>query len=212
MLALQVSVRDPVGARELWALAAAWMPARDPSEWNQALMELGALVCTPRAPRCDACPVRARCRAYVLGRPEAFPPVPLRRATLRVRRAIVLIEDARSLLMVRRGGGLLDGLWEPPGTECLGRERARAALGRELDRLGIRARIEPASTTLRHRITHRDIEVEVWRGALVAPLTRGRNLRFIVPGAPRVALTALAQRASRLASGGARRRGRAATR
>jgi len=226
VLAWRVAVRDPRGSRELWELAARWMPARDPSEWNQALMELGARVCTPRAPRCDTCPVRRQCRARALGRPEAYPPAVARRATRRVRRAIVLIERRGALLMVRLGGGLLDGLWEPPGAEREGREPARAALERELHRLGIRAALEPGQATLRHRITHRNIEVEVWRGTLEAALPRRATLRFVDPEAPRVALTALAtraagleqaapitrRRAAGLASGAVARRGRVPTR
>ena len=211
VMALQVSVRDARGARDLWELATGWMPARDPSEWNQALMELGALVCTPRAPRCEACPVSTHCAAYASGEPEAYPPASVRAATQRVRRAIVLIERGGSLLMVRLGGGLLDGLWEPPGAERAGRETAREALERELDRLGIRAVIEPARTTLRHRITHHDIEAEVWRGTLEAPPPRRATLRFVDARAPRVALTALARRAAGLASSAVHGRSRAAT-
>src|SRR5205814_1050127 len=68
--ALQVSIRDPHGARTLWALAERDMPQLEPGEWNQALMELGATICTPRNPRCDKCPVRRHCRAFAEGRPD----------------------------------------------------------------------------------------------------------------------------------------------
>jgi A/G-specific adenine glycosylase len=54
--ALPVSIRDPRGARALWEIAESIMPARAPGEWNQALMELGAVLCTPRSPRCAECP------------------------------------------------------------------------------------------------------------------------------------------------------------
>jgi A/G-specific adenine glycosylase len=174
------------------------MPRRDPAEWNQALMELGALICTPRAPRCADCPLREHCGALARGRPEAFPPAGARRATERVRRAIVLIARNGALLMSRLGGGLLDGLWEPPGATRVGTETAREVLERELVRLGVRAELEPARTTLRHRITHREIEVEIWRGTLRAAVPRRASLRFVNPRAPEVALTALASRAAGL--------------
>src|SRR6185503_20273858 len=56
LYALHESVRDPRGARRLWERAQALVPARNPGDWNQAVMELGAVICTPRAPRCGACP------------------------------------------------------------------------------------------------------------------------------------------------------------
>src|SRR5207247_217348 len=73
--ALPVSIRDPRGARRLWALANALVPMRGVGDWNQALMELGATLCTPRSPSCQACPVKTSCRALALGSPEAYPPV-----------------------------------------------------------------------------------------------------------------------------------------
>ena len=196
--ALQLSVRDPRGARALWDLATRWMPKRDPSEWNQALMELGAMVCAPRAPRCGECPVATQCKAFALGSAEDFPPATVRRATRRVRRAIVVIERTGALLMVRLSGALLDGLWEPPGIERRAGRPLRAALAQELERLGVDARLEPLREVIRHRITDRDIEVQLWRGTLASPLPRRVALRFVDPHAPRVAITALAKRVAAL--------------
>ena len=195
--ALQVSVRDPRGARRLWGVAERIMPGRRPGEWNQALMELGAVVCTPRSPRCGECPIAAYCRARALGRPEAFPPVARRRATTRVRRAIVLIERRGRLLMVRQRGPLLDGLWEPPGVALEPGAPARRALEAALSGLGVRAALEPARIALRHRITHRDIDVELWRAADATVPPRRGDVRFVDPRVPRVAITALATRAGR---------------
>ena len=193
---LPASLREPRGARRLWDLAAALVPMRGPGDWNQALMELGATVCTPRAPRCPECPVRPLCRAHALGRVEAFPPTGARRATERVRRAIAVISRGGRLLVVRRTGPLLEGLWEPPGVDLADGAAAGRALRQRLSRLGLRARLEPTRETLRHRITHRDVVVEVWRGALLAALPRSRRLRFVDPAATGLALTALARRAS----------------
>ncbi len=195
--ALHISIRDPKGARTLWALAERDMPQREPGEWNQALMELGATICTPRNPRCDKCPVRKHCRAFAEGTPEAYPATPVRRATSHMRRAIVLIERKGALLMVRREGALLDGLWEPPGVELTNGASARAALEAELARLGVKARCEPMRQTLKHRITHREINVALWRGELIDGKARG-PARFVNHGAGRVPLTALARRAAEM--------------
>ena len=89
-----------------------------------------------------------------------------------MRRAVVLIPRGGRLLMVRRTGALLDGLWEPPGVELSPHQSARAALAAELERLGVRAKLENTKTLVRHTITHRVIEVEVWRGELKGPWER----------------------------------------
>ncbi len=171
VFAMPAAVREPRGARALWALAESLVPALDAGDWNQALMELGATVCTPRAPKCHECPLKRRCRARLTGRVEAYPPVVARRATVRVRRAVVLIERAGHVLMTQRRGALLDGMWEPPGVDLADGESARAKLGAELRRLGVRAKLERTGEVVRHTITHRVIEVEVWRGR-----TSGRSL------------------------------------
>src|SRR5262249_14410804 len=123
LAALPLSIRRPRDAKRLWAMAEAWLPAgsgggrSDPGEWDQALVELGAGVCTRRARRCGGCPLRRRCLAFAAGRPEAFPPAASRRAAEHVRRAVVLVERAGRMLVVKRQGPLLNGLWEPPGVE-----------------------------------------------------------------------------------------------
>jgi len=192
--AVRADLRVPRGARALWALAAALVPARRPGDWNQALMELGATLCTPRAPRCGGCPASRWCRAFALGRVAEFPPARARRVGEKVRQAVVLIERRGRMLVARREGPLLAGLWEPPGVELAPRASARAALRRQLAALGLRARLAPTGRTVRHTITHRDITAEVWRGELAGALPRAAGLRWVDPRAPAVALTALARK------------------
>ena len=196
LYALPASIREPKGARALWRLAGTLVPMRRAGDWNQALMELGATVCLPRGPRCPACPVRALCRARALERVEVLPPPAPRRRTVTVKRAVALIERDGRLLMIRREGTLLDGMWEPPGVELERRASAPAALGRALKKLGVTVRLEPTGRRVRHRITHRAIEVEVWRGVegAHAPGARVRGARFVGPRARGLALTALARK------------------
>ncbi len=164
MFAKPWSVRNPRGAKALWEVATALVPRRAAGEWNQALMELGATVCTPRNPRCAACPLRASCTAFAAGTVDRYPPVTKREATVRVRRAVVVLERKGQWLLVRRSGAVLDGLWEPPGVE-IGTAPARATLRAELRRLGLTGTLTPTAHRVKHRITHHAIEVEVWRGA-----------------------------------------------
>jgi A/G-specific adenine glycosylase len=96
---------DPRAPRTLARLryeAQALVPARGAGDHNQAVMELGALVCTPRAPRCGACPLRTLCKAAASGKPEGFPrrPRPAKPRSIHLvagvverRKKVLLVED-----------------------------------------------------------------------------------------------------------------------
>jgi A/G-specific adenine glycosylase len=189
------AVRRAADASALWALAESLLDRGAPGDWNQALMELGATVCTPRAPRCDACPARRFCRARAAGRQEEFPPMAPRRATEHVRRAIALVEYRGRTLVVRQEGRLLDGMWEPPGVELADGEPARPALARALAARGVRGTLEATPARVRHTITHRNILVEVWSVLPSGRLPRANTrLRWAGAGEPDLALTSLARR------------------
>jgi A/G-specific adenine glycosylase len=97
---LRLDSRAPTTLAKVRALARPLVPARNSGEHNQALMELGALVCTPRVPRCDACPLRGACRAAASGRPERFPrrPRPARPRSIHLVAGIV--ERGKKILLV----------------------------------------------------------------------------------------------------------------
>ncbi len=106
-------------AAELRDLAADLVPNHRPGDFNQALMELGATVCTPRSPTCDACPLAAWCEARRLGVQE-LRPLPKDRKPVPeevVRTAVILRDDGVVLLARRPEDGLLGGLWELPGDD-----------------------------------------------------------------------------------------------
>jgi A/G-specific adenine glycosylase len=143
-----------------WRRAGELVPERDPDLFNQALMELGATVCTPRAPRCLLCPLRLVCEARKSGGdPEAFP-APRRRATVREIRAIagVLVVRGRTLFLRRPSRGLLGGLWELPNAEGSD-PAALPELVRA--RTGLETAPGAALGGLRHVFTHRALELEV---------------------------------------------------
>lgn len=101
------------GARQreaYWDLARLWADCGEPGEANEALMELGALVCVPRAPRCGACPLEKRCRARRLGMEDALPPLKRRKPTKEIPAVAVRATRAgRVLLETRPPGALLAG-------------------------------------------------------------------------------------------------------
>ncbi|MFN0007142.1 MAG: A/G-specific adenine glycosylase [Planctomycetota bacterium] len=104
--------------KRLWEIAATLVPRRGAGEWNQALMELGALVCVPRVPDCGRCPLASRCRALAEDRVDEFPsrgkratPIPVDVVVFAVRRG------DRWLLERRPAGGRMAGLWQLPTVE-----------------------------------------------------------------------------------------------
>jgi A/G-specific adenine glycosylase len=141
---------------ELWERAAALARGPRPGDLNQALMELGALVCTPRRPRCGSCPAAAWCGAHAAGtaeeRPERRRRAPLRHDAMSV---AVVIRDGAVLLARRPESVLLGGLWELPGTEIGAGETAAAAAERVArERLGVEVIAERELGTVRHVFTH----------------------------------------------------------
>lgn len=111
---------------------------RSPGNFNQAMMEWGALVCRPRNPLCPRCPGRTRCRAYARGEQEI---IPARRTlgTCEISAVVAVLRHGRRVLIQKRPeGGLLGGLWEFPGGKVESGESLRSALIRELrEELGL---------------------------------------------------------------------------
>jgi A/G-specific adenine glycosylase len=141
-----------------------------PGDWNQALMELGATVCTHRRPGCDACPLRSPCRARALGLVEELPEGRARRAPVDVKVAAALVErDGRVLLVRRPEGRLLGRMWEVPQTSL--ESRGLPDLARELEeRHGLRVVPGALAVRARHAITFRRITLEGYRARLRPPV------------------------------------------
>src|SRR3989441_10158352 len=129
--------------RRLMTIAASLVPETEPGEYNQALMELGATVCRPRAPRCPECPLRTVCGAYINGSPQRYPEAPPR-AHIRVVRVAfaVAVRDGKVLLVRRPPRGLLAGLWALPGGELPPKGSRTATLRKVLTKLGLSARLD----------------------------------------------------------------------
>jgi A/G-specific adenine glycosylase len=112
------------------ATAARMLDEARPGDWNQALMELGATICTPRSPRCGECPIATWCAARAAGT-QLDRPAPARRFSIRrVTLALaVLTSGGRTLLVRRPHGGLLGGMWAFPEREVDGSARAELVAG-----------------------------------------------------------------------------------
>ena len=125
--------RSPEGEQRLWELAAANLPPGQAGDYNQALMDLGALICTPRDPGCPNCPLAEFCQARLLG-VQAERPVLKSRPALPhyIVTAAVIERQGRFLIAQRPLNGLLGGLWEFPGGKLQPGEDLASCLQREI--------------------------------------------------------------------------------
>ncbi len=122
--------RSPI-ERALWAEAEARTPANHAADYTQAVMDLGATLCTPKNPRCGDCPMHADCVAFREGRQAELPtPKPKKKLPTREQRFAVLRDaEGRILLQRRPPSGIWGGLWCLPDAELLEDEhRSLAAL------------------------------------------------------------------------------------
>jgi len=142
--------------KALWALAEAVLPAARVGDFNQSLMELGALVCRPTSPDCAACPLLARCGASAAGDVDAYPQVRKRKPVPTVERVAVLLRrPAGDWLMVRRPEeGLLASLYELPSVDLQPQQDPVEAAANLARSLGTRARLAVCGVA-EHTFSHR---------------------------------------------------------
>lgn len=179
--AIRGDIRTASVRERLWSLAGEWVPADRPGDFNQALMELGALVCARRGPRCGECPIARGCRARAQGLVDLIParaPGPRRR---RLALALALVRRGRRVLLARRAEtGLFGGLWELPATEARGKDALERAATRDL---GLRLAVGAPVARVERALTHRDLVLEVRacrvRGGRLRPQGRYVEARFV---------------------------------
>ena len=159
----------------LWEYAAALARGPSPGELNQALMELGALVCTPRKPRCSVCPVERRCRAAATGEPTRYPAARPARPRERVRVVVAYVTRGRRVLLERPGrGNPLRGTWDLPALEVgptTSTRRIRAELKR---RHGLDVEIGATLGRADHGIMHRHLRLEIHGCRILGGRVTGR--------------------------------------
>lgn len=154
------------GQRLLWQLAELLLPHRHTGQFNQALMELGSQVCTPRAPRCGECPVAILCEARRLGLQGDIPRPKRRTPSTALREAAVLVRHRGRVLLVRcPEGGRWAGLWDFPRVALESEEPQRRMheLAEKVCRL-TGAAVEPGELlhTIRHGVTRYRITLECY--------------------------------------------------
>ncbi len=172
--ALDGDPRAPALQVRLWALAGELVSDGDPGEVNQALMELGAMVCAPRRPACLVCPLARDCAAHRAGDEERYPsPTKPTRVVAVEQVAVALLRGERVLLARRPPAGLWGGLFElPSGEPRAGEPLPDAARRIARERVGLAVAEAAPLTRFTHVLTHRKMAFH----AFVAP-ARGKVRR-----------------------------------
>jgi len=145
-------------------LAEDLLDRRQPGLFNQAMMELGALVCKPRNPDCNDCPVNFRCRANQAGHVDQFPKRIRKPKTPLHRIAVGVVYKKHHMLIThRKPEGLLGGLWEFPGGKIGEHERPEHACVREIkEEVNLRVAITGHIAQIKHAYTHFKIIMDVF--------------------------------------------------
>ncbi len=170
LCAIDAPLKAPDTQRGLRELADRLLGDADPALFNEAMMELGALVCTPRDPACGVCPLRVPCRArrrVPSDYPAKAPAKPI--PTLVVGAAVTWRDDGNFLIALRHPKGLLGGLWEFPGGKVEPGESLPDCVRRELkEELDLVVDVLAPCCQIRHTYSHFHLDLRVfhcrWRG------------------------------------------------
>lgn len=185
---LIASPRPP--ARELnglWQLSESLLDPQRPRAFNQALMDLGATVCTPRNPSCGACPWQGHCAAYAAGDPAAYPVKDAPRALPFQVIGVGVVRNAAGAVLIdqRLNEGLLGGLWEFPGGKQEPDEAIADTIRRELrEELAIEAEVGEELIVVDHAYSHKKLRFVVhlctWLSGEPQPLA-SQQVRWVRP-------------------------------
>ena len=185
LIAYRGDPRSKSGESLLWSLAEELLPRNGSSRFNQALMELGSLVCTPRAPACQPCPVRSLCPTHRHGLQDSIPlPKPQPRIEA-VREVLLVVRNRdRVLLRQRQAAERWAGLWDFPrfAIDDADASSSDGIVEQLVATTGVTARIAAPLTTLKHGVTRFRITLDCrWADCLRAPRRLPSAVRWLRP-------------------------------
>ena len=188
ILDMEEPVEQTASVRKIREMASSLIPSGQAGHFNQSLMELGALVCTPKSPNCKACPVTPHCLAKQRQTVDSRPVLPPRKKTLALEvSAGVLIRDGRILVQKRLPKGLMAGLWEFPGGKLQPGESPEQALVREFaEELDIDIECGKKITVIQHAYTRFRVRLHTFWCTMKNPaqkpaLNAAEEIRWVVP-------------------------------
>ena len=149
--------RTTTGQKWLWQAAESLLPNSEIGEFNQAMMELGSLICTPKQPKCEACPIAKKCEAKKLGLQSTIPLAKVPKLKILVREIALVIEHRGKLLFARRAASAKRwaSMWEFPHGEWPANEEMDSAAQRlALELTGLSIEVQGELMTIKHGVTH----------------------------------------------------------
>ena len=157
---MDVQADDPGLISAAWSASTTMVEATDrPGTLNEAVMELGATVCTPASPKCDRCPIRSGCRGRAAGIQATIPRPKVRPVRTVVHIHLVIVRRGEEILLERRPtGGVWGGLWQPIGLESDTELEARV-VG---ERLGSWLGSPNSLARVRRLLTHREVHLHLF--------------------------------------------------
>jgi A/G-specific adenine glycosylase len=173
--------------KELWAIMELLLPHGRAGEFNQAMMELGATVCTPRNPQCRICPLNRLCGARKLGRQNELPMKSAKKKLPHHEIAVGVVWKRNKLLIAQRPAEkLLGGLWEFPGGHRKKNESLQACARREIqEELGIHVQVEDEFAVVEHAYSHFSITMHAFHCRWVSGRPRAIGCtawKWVAPG------------------------------
>lgn len=164
LLKLPFDPKQPAGMKAFQFLADTQVPRQEAGPFNEALMELGATVCTPLSPSCSRCPVQGLCQALAAGETNQFPVKGTRKERPDVFGVALLVASPAGILVAQRPAeGLLGGLWELPTLIRSPEEPWNAAAARVgQERLGLAQVPLGTGVEVEHIFTHLRLVLQVF--------------------------------------------------
>ena len=149
----------------LWEISESLIPKGRSNPFNQALMDLGSMICTPRDPQCPRCPARNLCRGYLSGKPERYPLRAVKKALPHITACSAVIEKGKRVLLRQRlPKGLLGGLWEFPNWKTEGKSRLSLRLRNHIKKeMGLSIEVEGSMGVFRQTFSHFKLTLHVYR-------------------------------------------------
>jgi A/G-specific adenine glycosylase len=167
LMHLTEPINAPVTKKKLWGIADELVPKSSPGDHNQALMELGATICTPRLPKCFVCPVREHCRAVAETNPEDLPIKLAKKKPKAVTHLIIAVERKGKYLFEQRpSDGLWSNMWQLPTIEEPASDPGVSSWLQS--RFGLKIAPPTPDHEFTHQTTHRTIRFHVLRTQFIA--------------------------------------------
>lgn len=186
LFCIEGDLKNTKNQAQLWSEAQTLVEAsQQPSQFNPALMELGALICTPKAPKCDVCPVSQFCCAFQTGRQEELPHTTPKKVNKQLHDICLFIGNENGILLRQRTAENTEkswwrGMWELPRTTIGPTENAVTASERLLEELEIAGEVKHALKTLKHTVTVHAIRLDCHETEVSALYlqSQGDHLKF----------------------------------